>query len=87
MNLHEAQKDRYSKLVYILTIPVDVDNAREICEDLENEVLSTDDLKAHLAKNGASDSWGLYSLSEFMWAVNEGDDFAEEFISYIQIKD
>ena len=70
-------------------ISVDNDNARKVCEQIENQTYPT---YSHLKKDlnerlGGLDDVMVFTISQFMDEVNDQllDNLTEYFISYVKI--
>ena len=73
----------------IVLISVDHDNARKVCEYIENMVYPTyDTLQKTLEdKLGSNEGFIILTISQFMDDVNDQilDNLSEYFISYVKI--
>jgi len=74
----------------IVLISVDHDNARKVCEYIENMVYPTyHDLQKTLEdKLGSNEGFIILTISQFMDDVNDQilDNLSEYFISYVKIE-
>ena len=73
----------------IVLISVGHDNARKVCEQIENNTYPTyfDLFKDVSAKVSSNEGFFLLTISEFMDNVNDQilDNLSEYFISYVKI--
>ncbi len=77
-------------MTQIVLISVDHDNARNVCEQIENQTYPTfsrlkDDLEERLGGQGEV---MVFTISQFMDEVNDQllDNLTEYFISYVKIE-
>ena len=74
----------------VVLISVDFDNARKVCEAIENQKFDSRESARETIKEQLGDYKGfvsIFRLTDFMDEVNnqELDNLTEYFISYIQI--
>jgi hypothetical protein len=75
----------------VVLVPVDANNSRKICENMENEKFdSINDIWKYLEDKTAV-HWSnvlVYRMTDFMEAVNDQDmdTLTEYFMSYVQVK-
>lgn len=73
--------------IYMIIISVDFDNARKVCETIENMNFDTfQDVAKYLNKHDI-DKANIITISDYMDAVNDQylDNMTESFISYVTI--
>jgi len=73
----------------IVLISVEHDNARKVCEQIENTTYQSyhDLFKDLRAKVGSDDGFFIFTISQFMDEVNDQilDNLSEYFMSYVKI--
>jgi hypothetical protein len=72
----------------VVLVPVDANNSRKICENMENEKFdSINDVWKYLQDKTENETL-VYRMTDFMDAVNDQDMdiLTEYFMSYVQVK-